>query len=255
MKKRPGVIVIRILLCLLAAGLLVMFALPAAGLLFRRLRMALLPAALRPVIAGGLAGRSAGDLPVFDGMPAVELDGGKPRFSAEECAGAPGDRYAPLDDLGRCGEAFAVITRDMMPAAPRGEIGQIRPSGWHTVKYPDLIEDRYLYNRCHLIAYALTGQNDNERNLVTGTRFLNVEGMLPYELEVIRFLSDAAPGERVLYRVTPVFAGDELVCRGVEMEAYTPDDNGAGVCFHVYVFNVQPGIVIDYATGESRREE
>ena len=135
----------------------------------------------------------------------------------------------------------------------REAIGMIKPSGWQTVKYPELIEDLYLYNRCHLIAYALTGQNDNEENLITGTRYMNSELMLKYEMDVIHYVEDT--DNHVLYRVRPLFKGNELVARGVEMEAYSVEDNGAGLSFHVFVYNVQPGIEIDYATGESKIAE
>ena len=252
MKKRRSVIVIRLFLGLLAAGLFAM-------LLFwgiRRMGVVDLfgRRPVSPAFDNPLDTFDADSLPVFDGSPAVTLGDGVPAFTDEELAASPGQTLSRLDSLGRCGPAFAVITREMMPAEPRGEIGQIRPSGWHTVKYPELIEDRYLYNRCHLIAYALTGENANEKNLITGTRFLNVEGMLPYERQALRYLEDAPAGRRLLYRVTPVFIGQELVCRGVRMEAYSADDGGRGCCFDVFVFNVQPGIVIDYATGESRVE-
>ena len=140
----------------------------------------------------------------------------------------------------------------MMPAEERGDIGAIRPSGWHTVRYDDLIEDKYLYNRCHLIAYAMTGQNSNKLNLITGTRYLNTVGMLPFEIQVLQYLDESE--NHVLYRVTPFFKGNELVARGVEMEAWSLEDQGRGVCFHVFVYNYQPGIVIDYSTGDSHAE-
>lgn len=161
------------------------------------------------------------------------------------------ETYASLDDLGRCGTAFANIGPELMPTEPRGEIGSVQPSGWHTVRYDDLIDGNYLYNRCHLIGYQLAGENANECNLITGTRYLNNEGMLPFENMVADYVQET--GNHVLYRVTPDFRGEELVARGVEMEAYSLEDDGAGICFHVYVYNVQPGIVIDYATGESQR--
>ena len=177
------------------------------------------------------------------------LHGNAPDFTQYDLAHAQGESYTPLDALGRCGPATALLHRSMMPQAQRGEIGDVRPSGWHTAKYPELIEDNFLYNRCHLIAYAMTGQNANPQNLITGTRAMNVDGMLPFEVQVLEYL-DAHDGH-VLYRVTPFFKGDELVARGVEMEAWSVEDEGSGVCFHVFVYNVQPGIEIDYRTGDS----
>ena len=137
-----------------------------------------------------------------------------------------------------------------MPTAEREAIGMIKPSGWQTIKYPDVISDLYLYNRCHLIAYALTGQNANEQNLITGTRYMNISGMLPFENLVIDYLEET--NNHVLYRVTPFFKGNELIARGVEMEALSVEDGGEGLCFHVFVYNYQPGIEIDYMTGDSR---
>ena len=161
------------------------------------------------------------------------------------------ESYSDLDELGRCGTAYANICKNLMPTEKRGDIGHIKPSGWHTVKYPEVIKDRYLYNRCHLIAYMLAGENDNPKNLITGTRYFNVEGMLPFEEQV----HDAAnKGLHILYRVTPRFSGSNLVADGVLMEAYSVEDKGQTVQFCVFVNNFQPGIVIDYATGESRLE-
>lgn len=161
------------------------------------------------------------------------------------------EKYSDLDELGRCGTAYANICKNLMPTEKRGDIGHIKPSGWHTVKYPEVIKDRYLYNRCHLIAYMLAGENDNPKNLITGTRYFNVEGMLPFEEQV----HDAAnKGLHILYRVTPRFSGNNLVADGVLMEAYSVEDKGQTVQFCVFVNNFQPGIVIDYATGESRLE-
>ena len=175
----------------------------------------------------------------------------QPAFTDKEKEEIQGESYSELDSLGRCGEAVARLHKSMMPTGERGPIGHIRPSGWHTVKYPDLIKDRYLYNRCHLIAFALTGQTDNEKNLITGTRHMNAELMLPYEMKLINYLEDT--GNHVLYRVRPRFKKDELVARGVEMEAWSVEDEGEGLFFHVFIYNVQPGIEIDYKTGESKR--
>ena len=193
----------------------------------------------------------AGQMPPYDGRDVLILNDNKPGFTAEEIAEITGEQYAPLDEHGRCGSAVARLTPSMMPTVERERIGDIRPTGWHTVKYPDVIEDMYLYNRCHLIAYAMTGQNANERNLVTGTRHLNKELMLPYEKEILAYL-DASPRNEVLYRVTPHFEKEELVCRGIELEALSVNDNGRGLCFHVFLYNIQPGIGIDYETGDSR---
>ena len=179
------------------------------------------------------------------------LQGGRPNFTEYDLTHITGESYAEQDRLGRCGTAAALLDRSMMPEGERGSMGNIRPSGWQTVKYPDLIEDGFLYNRCHLIAWALSGQNDNERNLITGTRHMNAGSMLAFELQVMQYLDSFE--NHVLYRVTPLFYGPELVARGVEMEAYSVEDRGQGICFHVFVYNVQPGIEINYLTGDSRR--
>lgn len=191
-----------------------------------------------------------GTLPAYDGNPYVELDGNQPAFTEEEKAGtASYETYASLDLLGRCGPAEACVGQELMPTEERGAIGMVKPSGWHTVRYDGVVDGKYLYNRCHLIGYQLTGENANERNLITGTRYLNVEGMLPFENQVADYVEET--GNHVLYRTTPVFKGLELVARGVQIEAWSVEDGGAGVCFNVYCYNVQPGVEIDYATGES----
>ena len=192
------------------------------------------------------------DIPEYSGSPYVEVSGNVPSFTDADLS-SPAETYTPLDSLGRCGSAMAIVSLETMPTEERGSIGMVKPSGWHTVRYDDLIADRYLYNRCHLIGYQLTGENANERNLITGTRHLNVEGMLPFENEVADYVERT--GYRVLYRVTPVFVGGELVARGVQMEARSVEDGGAGVSFNVFCHNVQPGIEIDYGTGESRRSQ
>ena len=189
-------------------------------------------------------------IPAYDGSPYTVVEDNVPGFSETDLS-APEEQYAPLDSLGRCGTAFAIVSRATMPTEERGSIGMIKPTGWHTVRYDDLIADRYLYNRCHLIGYQLTAENANEENLITGTRYMNVEGMLLFENEVADYVERT--GNRVLYRVTPVFVDDELVARGVQMEACSVEDDGAGVCFNVFCYNVQPGIGIDYATGDSWR--
>lgn len=191
-------------------------------------------------------------VPAYSGSPYVVVSGNAPSFTEEDRAAAP-ETYAPLDSLGRCGVATAIVSQETMPTGERGSIGMVKPSGWHTVRYDDLIADRYLYNRCHLIGYQLTGENANERNLITGTRYMNVEGMLSFENQIADYVEST--GNRVLYRVAPVFEGDDLVARGVHMEALSIEDGGAGVSFNVFCYNVQPGVRIDYVTGESWREQ
>lgn len=201
----------------------------------------------RPAASGG---PSAAAMPEWDGArPAVDVTD---LVGALEPSDAPASAevYPDLDRLGRCGACVAVVSPGTMPTEERGSIGAVKPSGWQTVRYDDLVDGRYLYNRCHLIGYQLTGENANERNLVTGTRYLNIEGMLPYENMVADHVERT--GGSVLYRVEPLFEGDELVCRGVLMQALSLDDGGA-LAFSVWCPNVQPGIEIDYATGSSRR--
>lgn len=188
----------------------------------------------------------------YSGEDYIELNNNMPNFNTWDLEHIEGEHYSELDWLGRCGPAVACLHADMRPEKEREPIGHIKPSGWETVRYDDLIEDRYLYNRSHLIAFALTGQNDNEKNLITGTRYMNATSMLFFERMVMDFIADY--DGHVLYRVTPYFVGNELVARGVEMEAYSVEDEGAGLCFHVFVYNYQPGIEIDYQTGKSRRK-
>lgn len=184
----------------------------------------------------------------YSGNPYVELNGNLPYFTDEELSTTAFELYSELDSLGRCGAGYANICKEIMPTEERGSIGMVKPTGWHTVKY-DCIADRYLYNRCHLIGYQLAGENANEKNLITGTRYLNVDGMLPFENEVADYVNDT--DNHVLYRVTPVFSGDNLLASGVIIEAKSVEDNGAGVQFNVYCYNVQPGISIDYIDGQS----
>lgn len=193
------------------------------------------------------------EIPVYAGQPYTVIKDNVPDFTEEEksCTDAF-EYYGDLDTLGRCTVTFANVCPQTQPTEKRGTIGQVRPSGWHTVKYNDLIDGNYLYNRCHLIGYQLTGENANVSNLITGTRYLNVEGMLPFEDMVDDYVDET--GNHVLYRVTPIFKGNELVARGVRMEAWSVEDAGTGICFDVFCYNVQPGIVIDYATGDSQRE-
>lgn len=193
---------------------------------------------------------SLADIPDYDGTPYIQLENNTPDFTEDEKEVTEAfETYSELDSLGRCGQAYANICPEIQPTEERGAIGNVRPSGWHTVKYNDLIDGNYLYNRCHLIAYCLAGENANEKNLITGTRYLNIEGMLPFE-EMINDYVDKT-GNHVLYRVTPIFDGDNLVASGVEMEGWSVEDEGAGICFHVYCYNVQPGIGINYADGTS----
>ncbi len=189
------------------------------------------------------------DIPAYAGNSFVILDDNKPAFSKKDRERTDAfETYSDLDELGRCGVAYANICKELMPTEERGAIGMVKPTGWHTVKY-DNVEGKYLYNRCHLIGYQLAGEDANEKNLITGTRYLNVTGMLKFEDLVADYVNET--NHHVLYRVTPVFEGDNLVASGVEMEAYSVEDKGEGVSFHVFLYNVQPGITIDYATGES----
>ena len=178
------------------------------------------------------------------------VNGNVPQFSAKEITTDSFEEYGDLDPLGRCTVCTASIGKDLMPTEKRGAIGMVKPTGWHTVKY-DGIDGNYLYNRCHLIGFQLTGENANTRNLITGTRYMNTEGMLPFENEVAEYVRRTK--KHVMYRVTPDFRGRELVARGVQIEAYSVEDKGRGVSFNVYCYNVQPGIEIDYATGESKK--
>ena len=199
--------------------------------MMKSIRTCLLPLLLCCLVLTGCQGAEAqplsfslDDVPAYSGEPYVVLDDNEPAFSQEDRTSTTSfESYSPLDALGRCGTAYANVGTDLMPTEDRGEIGQVKPTGWHTVKY-DCVDGKYLYNRCHLIGYQLTGENANEENLITGTRYLNVDGMLPFE---------------------------NLVASGVQMEGWSVEDEGDGVCFNVYVYNVQPGVTIDYATGES----
>ena len=193
---------------------------------------------------------SLDEVPEYGGDPYVVVNDNEPSFSKIDLQSASFEEYSDLDNLGRCGTAFANIGRDLMPTEKRGSIGSVKPSGWKTVKY-DNVDGKYLYNRCHLIGYQLTAENANEKNLITGTRYMNVEGMLPFENLVADYIKET--NNHVLYRVTPIYDGKNLVASGVQMEAESVEDEGEGVKFNVYVYNNQPGIVIDYATGDSRR--
>ena len=190
------------------------------------------------------------DVPKYRGIPYVEINDNKPSFSDKDKDRV--EEYSKLDKLGRCGPAFANVGKELMPTNPRESIRDVRPSGWHTVKYDGIIEDRYLYNRCHLIAFMLAGENANERNLITGTRYFNIEGMLPFENQVADYVKST--GNHVLYRVRPIFKGNDLVARGVQMEAKSVEDGGNGISFNVYCYNIQPGIRINYKDGSSQPE-
>ena len=190
-------------------------------------------------------------IPEYTGEPYVCINDNVPFFTEEEKTKDTFESYSELDNLGRCGVAFANVSRELMPTGKRGKIGSVKPSGWRQAKYEGLIDSDppFLYNRCHLIAYCLTAENANEENLITGTHYMNVEGMLPFEEQVAKYLD--RNDNHVLYRVTPVFEGDNLVAGGVLMEAYSVEDNGEGISFCVYCYNVQPGVIIDYVTGAS----
>ena len=191
-------------------------------------------------------------IPDYSGEDYVVLNNNIPNFNESDMVLSPCEEYSDLDSLGRCGTAFAVLARSMMPTEEREGIGQIKPSGWSQNKYEGIVDSTppYLYNRCHLIAYALSGENANEKNLITGTRYFNATSMLPFEIMVMEYLDNS--DNRVLYRVSPYFKDDELLARGVEIEAYSIEDQGEGICFHVFIYNHQPGIYIDYLTGENR---
>lgn len=192
------------------------------------------------------------DLPAYAGEATVEVNGGRPAFASKELKPEFFQKLSDLDSKGRCGPATACLDREHMPEGERGSIGMIRPSGWRISKY-DFIDGKYLFNRCHMIGWQLTGLNAEERNLITGTRYMNVEGMLPYENRVAGYLQRT--GNHVLYRVTPIFHGKELICRGVQMEAESVEDQGKALSFNVYCYNVQPGVEIDYRDGENRLVE
>lgn len=187
-------------------------------------------------------------VPAFDGMPFAVINDNQPLFTQEDITRQAFEYFTPLDRLERCGYVMACVGRELMPTQDRESISHVKPSGWVQAQY-DFVDGRSLYNRCHLIGFQLTGENDNQRNLITGTRYMNTEGMLPFENMVADYVKET--GNHVLYRVTPIFVEEELVARGVQMEAWSVEDQGQGICFHVYVYNNQPGVTIDYATGRS----
>lgn len=191
------------------------------------------------------------NVPEFSGEAYVVINKNQPEFTQSDHTVVAYEFYSPLDMLGRCGYSMACLGQELMPTEDRGAIGMIKPSGWHTVKY-DFVDGKYLYNRCHLIGFQLAGENANEQNLITGTRYMNTEGMLPFENMVADYITET--GNHVLYRVTPVYDGENLLARGVQIEALSMEDNGKGICFNVYCYNAQPGVTINYATGDSREE-
>ena len=194
-------------------------------------------------------------IPVYDGSASVSINGNIPSFSVDEITTESYEYYGELDNLGRCTIAEACIGQDLMPTQERGSIGSVKPTGWVQNKYPGIVDSEppYLYNRCHMIGFQLTGEDANERNLITGTRYMNIEGMLSYEYRVVGYIMQT--GNHVMYRVTPVFIGDNLLCSGVQIEALSVEDNGKGICFNAFCFNVQPGVVIDYSTGDNYADD
>ena len=192
------------------------------------------------------------DIPEYNGKPYVYINSNVPFFTESDLTTTSYEKYTKLDSLERCGAAVASIGKDIMPTEERGAIGSVKPTGWHTVRYQG-IDGNYLYNRCHIIGYQLSGENANEKNLITGTRYLNVEGMLPFENMVAEYVEET--NNHVLYRVTPIFEEDNLLASGVLIEAKSVEDNGKGIQFNVYCYNVQPGIEINYKTGESSGPE
>ena len=187
-------------------------------------------------------------IPAFSNKPWVAINSNAPYFTSDQYTTESYEKYSPLDKLGRCGVAIACVGIDLMPTEPRGDIGSVTPTGWHSVEY-DIVSGKYLYNRCHLIGFQLSGENANKYNLITGTRYLNIEGMLTFENMIADYVKETE--NHVLFRVTPIFEGNNLVASGVLMEAYSIEDEGDGICFNVYCYNVQPGITINYATGAS----
>lgn len=190
-----------------------------------------------------------GQIPEYSGKAYVTINNNKPNFKEEDKTTKSFEKYSNLDSLNRCGVAYANVSKETMPTEERGRIGMIKPSGWHTVKYNN-VDGKYLYNRCHLIGYQLTGENANEKNLITCTRYMNTVGMLEFENKVANYVKET--NNHVLYRVTPIFEGNNLLASGAQMEAYSVEDQGKGISFNVYVYNIQEGITIDYKTGESK---
>ncbi len=188
-------------------------------------------------------------IPEFSNSPYVVINNNEPFFTSQDMTTTSFERYSPLDLLGRCGEAYACIGQDIMPTEDRKDISSVTPSGWQK-SYYDFVDGKYLYNRCHLIGFQLAGENANELNLITGTRYMNVDGMLPFENMIADYVKET--DNHVLYRVTPIYSGNNLVANGVLMEAISVEDNGDGICFNVYVYNNQPGVIINYSDGTNR---
>jgi len=206
---------------------------------------------LNPFISTPSTSYAIETIPPYNGEPYITINNNIPNFTEKDYTTTSYETYSELDVLGRCGSAMASIGQDLMPTTERGSIGMIKPSGWHTIKY-DNIEGKYLYNRCHLIGFQLTGETTNEKNLITCTRYMNTKGMLPFENKVAAYIKNT--NNHVLYRVTPIFNGTNLLASGVQMEAYSIEDNGKGIEFNVFVYNVQNGININYSNGESKLE-
>ena len=206
-----------------------------------------------PSSSGGDSTEIIEEIPAYNGNPWVAVNGNVPYFTDSEITTDSFESYSNLDALGRCGVCWACIEEDLMPEAgeTRGDISSVKPSGWVNAKY-DFVSGGYVYNRCHLIGWQLTAENANKENLITGTRYLNIDGMLPFENLVADYVLET--GNHVMYRVTPDFYEDELVCRGVMMEGYSVEDNGEGISYCVYCYNVQPGVKINYVTGETKAE-
>ncbi len=200
------------------------------------------------VHTGTASAFNTADVPAYSGKPYTAVNNNEPYFTSDDLTTEAFENYSELDTIGRCGVAYANVCLETMPTEKRGSISEVKPTGWHSVKY-DNVDGKSLYNRCHLIGYQLTAENANQQNLITGTRYLNVDGMLPFENMVADYVKET--DNHVLYRVTPIFTGDNLVADGVLMEGYSVEDEGDGICFCVYAYNVQPGITIDYATGDS----
>lgn len=203
------------------------------------------PAVNTPLVQDGDWFSAVGE---FSGEPYTEVNGNIPFFTDDEITAESFESYGETDALERCTVCVASIGKDLMPTGERGYIGYVKPSGWQNEKY-DFIDGKYIYNRCHLIGFQLTGENATRENLITGTRYMNTEGMLPFENEVAQYIKET--GNHVMYRVTPIFEGDNLLASGVLMEALSVEDNGEGICFNVYCYNAQPGVIIDYSTGEN----
>ena len=201
-------------------------------------------------VSSNLPATLESSLPVYTGYPYAIINNNIPLIDIQDAKLGSFENYSPLDSLNRCGVAYANISKELMPTGKREPIGQVKPSGWHTQRYDNVVPGKYLYNRCHLIGFQLAGENANPQNLITGTRYLNNEAMLPFENQVANYVQRT--GNHVLYRVTPVFIGNELVARGVYIEALSVEDNE--ICFYVYCFNVQPNVVINYVDGTSHLE-